>query len=81
VSVDVQARVLAALRQIAPEIEPSEVSPQSRLQEDLELDSYDLLRLLTALGREFQVEIPESDYGQLRTVGGLVAYLQRTGRP
>jgi acyl carrier protein len=45
------------------------------LQQALDLDSMDFLNVLIALGRTTGVEIPESDYGRVRTFTACVNYL------
>jgi acyl carrier protein len=72
---EIRARVLAALTQVAPEVDPAEVQPQVGLREQLDIDSMDFLNFAIALHRQFQVDIPERDYPQLATVDGCVDYL------
>jgi acyl carrier protein len=66
------ARVLA---QIAPEAELDLVDPAADLRTELDLDSIDFLNLVEGLKEETGVEIPESDYSEVRSLDGLVAYL------
>ena len=42
---------------------------------DLELDSMDVLNLVTALHRRLNVDIPETDYPQIATLALAVSYL------
>jgi acyl carrier protein len=72
---EIRARVLAALTQVAPEVDPAEVQPQVGLREQLDIDSMDFLNFAIALHKQFQVDIPERDYPQLATVDGCVDYL------
>jgi acyl carrier protein len=74
-SPDIAAEVLAALRRIAPEIDPALVDRGVALTDQLDIDSMDFLELLTALGARFGIDIPEADAPRLRTVDDLVAYL------
>lgn len=69
---DAVARVLA---QIAPEAELDLVDPAADLRSELDLDSIDFLNLVEGLKEETGVEIPESDYAEVRSLDGLVAYL------
>jgi acyl carrier protein len=66
---------LAALAEVAPEVDPGEIDPARDLGEQLEIDSIDFLNLVVAVAQRTGVEVPESDYPQLRTVDGAVAYL------
>lgn len=67
--------VVRALISVAPEVNPAELDDQKPLRDGLDLDSMDYLSLLIALSKRLQVEIPERDYAQLQTLGGIVAYL------
>ncbi len=66
--------VIEELIKLAPEIEPLEVSPRTRLREDLDLDSFDFVRLITALVERLGVDVPEADYRKLETLDGCLDY-------
>lgn len=72
---DPRSAVLAALREIAPELEPDEIKDSDRLRQDLDLDSLDFLRLIEQISKETGVDVPERDYPQVATLGGLVDYV------
>lgn len=72
---DARAAVLAALADIAPEIDPSTIGDDDELQVDLELDSMDFLNLVAAIGEATGVDVPEHDYPEIQTLGMLTAYL------
>jgi acyl carrier protein len=72
-----RAAVLDELKRIAPELEESGLKPDRPLREQVDLDSMDWLNFLVALNERFRIEIPESDYAQLRTFDQTVAYLAR----
>ena len=60
--------------------DPGSVKPESRFVDDLGADSLDLTELAVAFEDEFNLEIPDSDFGQLSTVAGVVTYIgQRLG--
>ncbi|MET0765938.1 MAG: phosphopantetheine-binding protein [Blastococcus sp.] len=67
--------VRAAVQQIAPEIDPSDLVEDARLRQDLELDSLDFLRLLETVVQQTGVDIPEDAYSEVGTVKGLVHYV------
>lgn len=69
--------VFRVLTDIAPEIEPEDVAPDTDLREELDLDSMDFLNFVIALHEELEVDIPETDYPRLATMAGCVAYLRR----
>jgi acyl carrier protein len=72
---DVRGVVLAALRRIAPEVDPATIRGDVPLRQQVDLDSMDFLNLLIDVNRELQVEIPETDYARLTTLDGIVEYL------
>lgn len=72
---EIESAVLSALSQVAPEMEPSQVDPIVNLRDQLDIDSMDYLNFIIALHKQFQVEIPESDYAKLSTLRGCVEYL------
>lgn len=74
---EIRAIVLAALRAIAPEIDPAELRPDRPLRRQVDLDSMDWLNFLLGLHDKLKVEIPESDYARLVTLDDVVAYLVR----
>lgn len=65
------------LGNLAPETDAAGIDPDADLREALDLDSMDFLNLVTALHQRLGVEVPEADYGELRTLNGAVAYLSR----
>jgi acyl carrier protein len=72
----IRTTIFAALRQIAPEADPSSIDPNVSLRDQLDIDSMDLLNLFIRLHRELVVEIPEVDYPKLSTINGCIAYLK-----
>lgn len=68
--------VAVALRGIAPEADLDQIDPSASLREQLDLDSFDFLKLLIALQEAVGVDIPEADYGRVDSLNALVAYLQ-----
>lgn len=72
---EIRAAVLAALRRIAPEVDPASLAPDRSLRDQADIDSVDFLRFLVALKESLGVDVPEADYPQVATLDGLVAYL------
>ena len=72
-----QARdtVAAILGQIAPEADLDDVDTSEDLRTELDLDSLDFLGLIEGLKERTCVDVPESDYPQVRSLDGLVTYL------
>jgi acyl carrier protein len=78
---ELRAEVLAALAQIAPELEDelATLPDDAPLREQLDLDSLDVQNLVAALHERLGVDVPERDYGKLDTLGATVAYLAAHG--
>lgn len=72
---DIRAGVIAALMEIAPEIEANQLVATQPLRDQVDLDSMDWLNLLIGINQRLNVEIPEADYRKLPTLDALVEYL------
>lgn len=57
------------------ECDPTEISDETRLEEDLEADSLDLVELAMALEEELSLEIPDEELEGIRTVGDAVEFI------
>ena len=73
---DLRDTLIGQLGQIAPEIDISTLDTSADLRDECDIDSMDFLRLITALGRELSLEMPETDYEQMRSFDDLLAYLR-----
>ena len=58
-------------------LSPQELTPTSRIVEDLGADSLDVVEIVMALEEEFGIEIPDEDTEKLHTVSDVVAYIDR----
>jgi len=74
---DYRAAFLEELTRVAPDIDPSTVGDDDHIQDDLELDSMDVLNLVTALHERFGIDIPEPEYPEISTPSRAAAYLAR----
>jgi len=68
---------LDALQHIAPEVEVESLRPDRLLRDEVDLDSMDWLRYISALHQRLGVNIPEADYQLLISIDAVVAYLHR----
>jgi acyl carrier protein len=73
---EIKARLIELIRSIAPEVEEGELKPDQPLREQVDLDSMDWLNVIVAVHQKLHVDIPEADYGKLRTLDDWVAYLR-----
>jgi acyl carrier protein len=67
--------VLLALGRIAPEADLAALNPTADIREQLDIDSVDFLNFVLAIHKELGIDIPEADYGKLRSLESCIAYL------
>ena len=58
------------------DVEEDSITPDTNLSEDLEADSLDVVDLLMSIEDEFEVEIPDDEIENIKTVGALVKYIE-----
>ena len=58
-------------------IDPSEIKPESSFIDDLGADSLDLADLVMAIEEQYEVDFANEDTDQFRTVGDVVAAIER----
>ena len=73
----IRAAYLEELGRIAPDIDPAGVGADDHLQDDLGLDSMDVLNFVTALHERLGVDVPEPDYPEIATLSRACAYIAR----
>ncbi len=71
----IRSEILKGLQRIAPEADLGALNEDEDFRRALEIDSFDFLRLLTALHEQLGVEFPEADYGRLTTLDALANYI------
>lgn len=76
---DYRVLFLEELIRVAPDIDPETVGENDHIQDDLELDSMDVLNLVAALHERLGIDIPERDYPEISTPALATAYLSRHG--
>ena len=72
---DVRSTVLRCLHPVAPEADLESLEPDTEWQEQLDLDSMNLIAFLLAVEEATGVSIPERDYGRVATLRSLVDYV------
>lgn len=58
-------------------IENIEINRETNIKNDLGLNSFDLAQLVCNIEDEFDVEIPDSEMKNIKTVGDVVDYLKK----
>jgi acyl carrier protein len=72
---DIRRIFVEELVRIAPDLDASAIGEDDHLQEDLDLDSMDVLNLVAALHARLGVTVQESDYPHLATLSRAVPFL------
>lgn len=72
---EIRETVLRVLGQIAPEADLSQIKPNLRIRDQMDIDSMDLLNVVIGLHKELKVDIPETDYPKLATLDDCTDYL------
>ncbi len=58
-------------------VDPSELRPDATLLDDLGADSLDVVEMVMALEDAFDLEIPDEDVEDIRTLGDVEGYLSK----
>ena len=58
------------------DVEEDKITADTDLQEDLGADSLDVVDLLMSIEDEFEVEVPDEEIENIKTVGSLVSYIE-----
>lgn len=72
---DCKKVVLDIISEIAPDEDLSDVQPDVRLRDQLDLDSMDFLDIVMELRKQFGIEVPEEDYQKLASLDSCADYL------
>ncbi len=71
--------VFDKVKQLIPEqlvVKADDITEASNIQDDLGADSLDVVDLVMALEDEFDVEIPEDQVENIKTVGDIVKFIE-----
>ncbi len=58
------------------DLDPQEITEDTLLIDDLDADSLDLVDLVMSFEDEFQMEVPEEEVENIKTVGDIVKYIE-----
>ena len=72
---EITQSVLAALTDVAPEVEPASIRTDLNLRDQTDLDSMDSLNFLIAVHEQLHVDISEADWARLLTIDELVEFI------
>ena len=68
------------LAKIAPEADRSQIEVNQPLREQVDLDSLDSYRYLVRVHERFQVDIPDTEYRQMKSLNDLADFIERVLR-
>ena len=72
---DIRQVILNILADIATDEDISSIDDNTKLRDQIDLDSMDFLDIVMELRKRFNIEVPEKDYEHLATLAGCVSYL------
>lgn len=58
------------------DVEEDSITTETSISEDLGADSLDVVDLLMSLEDEFEIEVPDEEIENIKTVGELVKYIE-----
>ena len=72
---DIKKIVLEIIEEIAPDEDLSDVKPDVRLRDQLDLDSMDCMDSVMELRKQHSIEVPEEEYQELASLDSCANYL------
>lgn len=72
---EISDAVLGIIADIAPDEDLTKIDPNLPLRDQISLDSMDFLDIVMELRKRHKIEVPETEYSNLRTMASTVAYL------
>jgi len=72
----IRAMILEVIHEIVPDEDLSNLKPDVRIRDQIEMDSMDFLDIIMELRKRYSITVPEDDYIKLSTLDGSVAYLE-----
>lgn len=72
----IKKSIIGQILEIAPDIVESDIVADKNIQRSLEIDSFDFLKILTALNDILGVEVPEKDYAKVDTLEHMTHYFE-----
>ena len=67
--------VVDIIADVAPDEDITNIKPDVRLRDQLELDSMDFLDIVMELRKRHNIEVPEADYPELESLDSCANYL------
>lgn len=74
---ELEERVLQLLLSIAPDVDPGQLQRDVPFRDQFDFDSMDTLNYAIAVHEAFGIDVPQTAYRQLLSLGSTVAYVKR----
>ena len=71
-----EEKVIDILAEVA-EKDKTEITRETNLVEDLELESLDIVTLVAKIEEEFKIDIPDEEIQNLLTVGDAIKFIEK----
>ena len=72
---EIKQAVTDIIADVAPDEDVTNIKPDVRLRDQLELDSMDFLDIVMELRKRHNIEVPEAEYPELASLDSCAAYL------
>lgn len=72
---EISTEILAALCEVAPEVDTSALDPTRNFRDQFEFDSIDFLDFVLKLEKKLAIKIPQAHYPQLSSLNGALDYV------
>ena len=73
---EIKSTICNIIEDIAPDEDLSDIKPDVRLRDQLDLDSMDFLDIVMELRKNHGINVPEADYHHLATLNSCAEYLK-----
>lgn len=74
---ELDQRVLQIFLSIAADVDPQQLQRDVPFRDQFDFDSMDTLNFAIGLHQTFGIEVPQTDYRELASLGSTVAYVDR----
>ncbi|KAG4304769.1 hypothetical protein PORY_001822, partial [Pneumocystis oryctolagi] len=74
---DIEKRIMNIVKEFDKVTDPSKITPTSSFSTDLGLDSLDTVEVVMAIEEEFNIEIPDKEADEIRTIGDAITYISK----
>ncbi|ODQ64122.1 mitochondrial type II fatty acid synthase component [Nadsonia fulvescens var. elongata DSM 6958] len=75
VQTDVEKRVIDVVKAFDKISDPTKITATSHFNKDLNLDSLDTVEVVVAIEEEFDIEIPDKEADEIKTISQAVQYI------